>query len=855
MTLGPTEPARQPPSGLDGLDPSWSRLVPVELDGTTRTFHILDTAPDVDAELTVLCVHGNPSWSYLWRNVLRELPEGIRGIAVDHLDMGFSDRTGTTRRLIDRIDDLTALTHELGITGPVVTIAHDWGGPISLGWAQRHLPQLQGVILCNTAVHQPEGSPAPRIIRTTRSRPALRRATVDTTAFITGAFEMSHPRTPKHIRKGFLAPYRKKQWREAIEVFVRDIPLEDTHPTAPVLDGVAAGLALMERVPSLLLWGSKDPVFSDLYLHDLEERLPHADVHRWAHAGHFVSEDAPVASVAVEWIEQLSNTAGGEGAEDPALAPESATTPSSLLDRIQDPARADTVALHEMTGDARSVTFGDLTTRIEQTARGLVGSGIEPGERVAIMIPPGIDMIVTLFACWRMGAVVVLVDGALSPKQMSAALKAAYPKHLIGIPKALAAASALRWPGRRIAAGSMPRIQRRLLDVANDLDSLTAAGSTAEIVLPSAADQAAVVFTSGSTGPSKGVLYTHGKLAAQRDLIADLYDITADDSLVAAFAPFAIYGPMLGITSTVPDMDVSAPGSIDAVSLAKAVEAIDATMVFASPAALERLVATESEIEQRYRAALSNVRILLSAGAPVRASLLAATAAVFPNAVAHTPYGMTEALPVANISLPELIEAGPGDGVCVGVPVPGVEVQIESLIDNSPLTAGEMGEIIIKADHQRVGYDRLWHTTHMASQPVGWHRTGDVGHLDDDGRLWVNGRVQHLLWTSAGPVGPVALEKAVEDLDGIHMTAVVGVGPRGNQGVVVVVEADNPDRNASFAELELIDRVRAVADVDVVAVFTVPKLPVDRRHNSKIDRAAVAEWAETALAGGALGKL
>ena len=841
VALGPTEPARLPPSGLDGLDPSWSRLVPVELDGTTRTFHVLDTAPSndgappADLELTVLCVHGNPSWSYLWRNVLRQLPKGIRGVAIDHLDMGFSDRTGTARRLADRVDDLTALTTKLGITGPVVTIAHDWGGPISLGWAERHLPQLRGVILTNTAVNQPAGSPAPTIIRATRSRAALRRATVDTTAFITGAFEMSHPRTPKNIRKGFLAPYETKERREAIEEFVRDIPLEESHPTAPVLDAIAAGLGLLQRVPTLLMWGSKDPVFSDLYLHDLEGRLPHADVHRWAHAGHFVSEDAPVAEVAVDWIENLSV----ERIAEPPVS----TTPTTLLDAVNDPERGSTVALREMTSENRSVAFGELSLLIDDTARGLIDAGVEPGDRVAIMIPPGIEMITTLFACWRMGAAVVLVDGALTPKQMTAALKAAYPKHLVGIPKALTAASALRWPGQRILAGSMSRVQRRVVGVAHDLDSLRAAGSKHVLALPAATSEAAIVFTSGSTGPSKGVRYTHEKLAAQRDLIAELYDITSSDSLVAAFAPFAIYGPLLGITSTVPDMDVSAPGSIDAGHLAEAVFAVRATMVFASPAALVRLVETEGQIDSSFRDSLSRVRILLSAGAPVRASLLTATAAVFPNAVPHTPYGMTEVLPVASISLPELIDAGPGAGVAVGKPVPGVDVQIDD------------GEIVVRAAHQRVGYDRLWHTTHLASQPAGWHRTGDVGHIDDAGRLWVNGRVQHLIHSDSGPIGPVELEKAVEEIAGVRMAAVVGVGPVGNQKVVVVIERDHPTNKAALASLEMIDDVRSAASHDVVAVFDVPKLPVDRRHNSKIDRAALAEWADTALAGGALGKL
>lgn len=852
VAVGPTDPARLPPAGLDGLEPSWSRLVEVPLDDTIRTFHLLDTHAQADASeiadtvgLTVLCVHGNPSWSFLWRNVLHQLPDGVRGVAVDHLNMGFSDRTGTVRRLADRVDDLCALTDELGIAGPVVTIAHDWGGPISLGWAQRHIPQLRGVVLTNTAVHQPEGAPAPKIIRATRSRAALRRATVDTTAFITGAFEMSHPRLPKHIRKGFLAPYETADRREAIETFVEDIPLEADHPTAATLDGIAAGCALLGRIPTLLLWGSRDLVFSDLYLHDLEARFPHADVHRWGHAGHFVGEDADVASAAVDWINALDTDAQPADAD---------LGPTSLLAPVYDPDRADRTAIVEMVDEQATITFGQLRTRIEETAAGLAHGGIEAGDRVALMIPPGIDMVATLFAIWRVGAVAVLVDGALKPKQMTAALNAAYPSHLIGINRALAASRALRWPGKRIAASELSSVQRRVLGVTDNLDTMRSSAPVLNLPLPPASAEAAVVFTSGSTGPSKGVRYSHARLAMQRDLIASLYDITSEDSLVAAFAPFALYGPLLGITSTVPDMDVSAPGSIETANLARAVDAIDATMVFASPAALERLVETANEVTAAQKPAMANVRTLLSAGAPVRASLLTETAALFPNAVAHTPYGMTEALPVASINLPDLIEAGSGPGVCVGRVAPGVELHIDPIDHSDPIDddSPEFGEIIVRAPHQRLGYDRLWHTTHLASDPPGWHRTGDVGQLDAEGRLWVGGRLRHVVWTPSGPVGPVAIEKMVEELSDVYMAAVVGVGPVGNQQLVVVVERMLPPKKPALASLSLIDDVRSVAGHDVVAVFDVPKLPVDRRHNSKIDRTAVAEWADGVLAGGPL---
>lgn len=862
VAAGSVEPARLPPPSLDALEPTWSRLVTATCEDGDRTFHVLDSAPEADPTVpTVLCVHGNPSWSYLWRRLfIADSP--FRFVAIDHLDMGYSERTGTTRRLADRVSDLSALTHAMGITGQVITLAHDWGGPISVGWALANRDQLSGMILCNTAVHQPDKAAAPSIIRTTRTRGVLGRATVDTTAFITGAFEMSRPRTPQHIRKGFLAPYDRPDRRSAIKTFVEDIPLEHDHPSRETLDRIAAGLRELSDVPSLLLWGAKDPVFSDLYLHDLEARLPHADVHRWPNAGHFVTEDAPTERAVLSWLDGLGST----------LPPASVTDlrPTTLLDAASEPDRSETTAIVEMTGDGASITFAEFTSRVDETAAGLLGAGIEHGDRVAVMIPPGIDLAVAVYGAWRAGAIAVLVDGALTPPQMTAALRSANPKWLVGISRALAAARALRWPGSTIAPAPLSNAQQRALGTAIDLQTLGAAHTHDPLPpLPTQSDHAAIVFTSGSTGPSKGVRYTHAQIGAQRDKMRAQYEITDADRLVAAFAPFALYGPMLGITSVVPDMDVSAPASLDAPNLATAVEAVDATMVFASPAALENIVRTAAQLPVSSKAALDHVRLLLSAGAPVRVSLLQAMRDVTANAVAHTPYGMTECLPVASISLPELEAIGTGDGVCVGRPLPGVEVQIEP-IDGSD----GLGEILVRADHMRTDYDRLWFTTRQAGRPdSSWHATGDIGRLDAAGLLWVSGRAAHMIATDSpsGTVGlgPVGIEKVVEQVDGVYMAAAVGIDgvETTGQKLAVVVQLDSPSKSPVHADLTVTDAARAAVtewqstvadrhgtthDIDVVAVLSVPKLPVDRRHNSKIDRTKVAEWANRVLAGGSV---
>jgi acyl-coenzyme A synthetase/AMP-(fatty) acid ligase/pimeloyl-ACP methyl ester carboxylesterase len=852
---GVSSPATLPPPGIAGLDPSWSRLVVTpQLDGVGRTWHVLDNGV-ADPTVTLLCVHGNPTWSYLWRNVLAGAGFGVRVVAVDQLEMGFSERTGRTRGLQQRVDDLCALTDALDLTGRVITVAHDWGGPISLGWAARHRAQLDGVILTNTAVHQPAGARAPALIRLARLPGVLGLVCVRTPGFIQAALELSRPRLPKAVRDAYHAPYRSAARRAGIGAFVQDIPLDPSHPSAAALERIVAGVATLSDVPALLLWGPSDPVFSDLYLRDLEQRMPRADVHRFVGASHLVSEDADVAGAVHAWVAQLhdkSPPVAARGVRDPAWAG---------IDRR---AGDGDVAMIEMTheGVGPSISFAALDADVRRVAAGLVAHGVEKGDRVALLIPPGIDLTVCLYACWRMGAVVVLVDAGLGARGIGRSLKSATPRFVIGIPRALAAARVLGWPGRRISAVALTDPWARALGVSTSLDVLRRAGDGCPSPpAPADSDLAAVVFTSGATGPAKGVSYRHHQLQAQRDVLARLYGITAEDRFVAAFAPFALFGPAMGVPSVVPDMEVTAPGTLRAVALADAAEAIGASLVFASPAALANVIASAGELTPRHREALARVRLLLSAGAPVPAAVLRAAAELMPNAVPHTPYGMTEVLTVADITLADIETAGAGNGVCAGRPIDEVSVAICPLDDAGNATgalttqAGVVGEVCIRAAHVKDGYDKLWVTQHHSAQPPQWHRSGDVGHLDPDGRLWIEGRMIHIIATANGPVTPVGIEQAVEAAAGVDHAAAVGVGPAGTQQVVVVVTPTERPRRPDLAPGPLAERVRAAACVDVAAVLVVPALPVDKRHNSKIDRTRVSKWASAVLAGGRMHEL
>ena len=606
----------------------------------------------------------------------------------------------------------------------------------------------------------------------------------------------------------------------------------------------------------LLLWGPRDPVFGDRYLRDLQSRLPHAQTHRFEGAGHLVIEDAPVAAAIRAFASDLAAGRTRDLRGAPALLSTSSTERTTLWSALEDRADDGGVAVVEMgrRGPARAITWKQLASTVRDVSAGLTAVGVRPEERVALLVPPGADLTAVLYATWRAGAVPVIADSGLGLPGLRRALRGANAQHVIGVARGLSAAKGMGLRGTYVSVGGFAPGLRRALGVDHTVVELAQIGrQLPTTTTPALTAEAAVLFTSGATGPAKGVVYRHAQLEAQRDIVREIFSIQNDDRLVAAFAPFALYGPALGITSAVPDMDVTKPGTLTSRALADAIASIDATLVFAAPAALRNIVRTASKLDSAQRERCERVRLLLSAGAPVSRETLAAASQVLGGCEAHTPYGMTEALPISDVTLDELETSGRGNGVLVGRPATGVQVAISPLDAEAEATgaltdtAEISGEICVRGPHVKDHYDQLWATQRNSARDHGWHRTGDIGHLDPDGRLWVEGRLGHIITTPAGVVTPVGPEQRVERLDTVRLAAVVGVGPRGRQVVVAVVEA--PDHPTGVASLELTDSLRLAAGIDFAAVLVVDRLPVDIRHNSKIDRLQVSEMAAEVLAG------
>ncbi|WP_178945593.1 alpha/beta fold hydrolase [Kocuria sp. TGY1127_2] len=891
--------------------------------GTYRTWHFLDNAPELErAGLepvgTVLCVHGNPTWSYLWRDVVAAGSDAgsrpWRVVAIDHLDMGYSERTGTERSLQDRIRDLGDFTQALGIDenpGPegVVTLSHDWGGLISQGWGVEHPELHRGRIFTNTALYHAEGEKIPGALRLALHPAVHSRGTQSTTAFLDVTLSLHRGEWDPETKKAYRSPYQSTKDRNGIRNFVADIPMDPQHRAYPEMQRIARAVA-DDDLPCLVLWGPADPVFKQRYLDDILSRNPEATLHRFDKAGHLVAEDEDIASVLFTWLDEAllgspkvverHRVVREKDRKSSPLALDYRPMISELDERRADdsPAVVDMGPVNhgarpKATGKhataplatiRRQLSWRELAEKVDHTAEVLRDLGVQAGTRVNLMVPPGSRLTTLIYACLKIGAVIVVADTGLGMKGLTRALRGASPEFLVGIPQAMLAAKAAGWPGRRVLAGTAHSSTLRLLGAEAGIDShfVREPQPTTPWNAPQPDNVAAILYTSGSTGPAKGVAYTHRQLSSMRDAIQNTYSLSEGAGLVAGFAPFALLGPALGATSVTPDMDVTQPKTLTAKALAQAVEAIEATVVFASPAALMNVVETREDMSEDEREAMRRVGRLLSAGAPITMPLLESMAEICPNAKLHTPYGMTECLPLTDINLDQIREAekdsdpedgveGAGSGVCVGTPVYGARVQVVPLDEQGNAT-GEpthvqnvTGEIIAAAPHAKDHYDRLWWTERASDTIPGWHRTGDVGHFDASGRLWVEGRLTHLLSTEEGLLTPVAGETAAEKISGVRRAAVVGVGPWGAQVPVVVVERESTAaRGGSRAVKDgpapraLARAVRASVEsatgVRVAAVLQVREHPTDIRHNSKIDRPRLATWASSVLSGGKVRK-
>ncbi len=512
------------------------------------------------------------------------------------------------------------------------------------------------------------------------------------------------------------------------------------------------------------------------------------------------------------------------------------------------------------------LTYRQLEERSSGIARGLEAIGITRGVRTVLMVPPGLDLFPLVFALFKSGAVPVLVDPGIGLKHLKECLGNAEPEAFIGVPKAHAARVILGWG--RATVRTTVTAGPRLFWGGHTLAQIERRGASAPqrgSAPTSIDDVAAIVFTSGSTGPPKGVIYRHGNFIAQVNAIRDAYGIEPGEVNLPTFPLFALFDPALGMTTIVPDMDPTRPAKVDPRKIIGPIEEYGVTTMFGSPALLD----TVGRWGEEHGVKLPSLKRVISAGAPVSPKVIEVFQAMLTgDAAIHTPYGATESLPVATISSHEILSetrhaTDRGAGTCVGRPVDSIEAAVIR-IDDEPISSwredlkvddGEVGEIVVKgpqvtrAYHNAPVHDRL---AKIADGEAIRHRMGDLGFLDDRGRLWFCGRKAHRVQSLDGTLYTVPCESVFNTHPDVYRTALVGVGVTGAQRPVLCVELE-PGVGAS-EQVRIREELLVIGDgfehtKTIRTVLFHPGFPVDIRHNAKIGRTALAFWAAPRISG------
>jgi acyl-CoA synthetase (AMP-forming)/AMP-acid ligase II len=510
----------------------------------------------------------------------------------------------------------------------------------------------------------------------------------------------------------------------------------------------------------------------------------------------------------------------------------------------------------------RHYTYRELNAESDALARGFEQIGICRGVRTVLMVTPSREFFALTFALFKLGAVIVLIDPGMGTKNLGVCLAEAEPEAFVGIPKAHLARLLFGWGrgsirvsvtiGRRLGWGGYTLEQIRGLGGDNSLPVRTDTRAD---------EMAAILFTSGSTGVAKGVVYTHGIFAAQVEMLRRLYGIEPGEVDLPTFPLFGLFGPALGMTSIIPEMDATRPAHVDPRKILDTIRYFGVTNLFGSPALVQRVgrYATDHGIK------LPTLRRVISAGAPVPWQAVQRFAALLEDGVQlHTPYGATESLPVSSIGSDEILgetrqRTAQGGGVCVGRPVEGMTVKIIAIgdepiptwSDDLELPTGEIGEIVVRGSVVTASY---WHrpeSTALAkiADPIHggyYHRMGDLGYVDASGRVWFCGRKSQRVITKDGTLFTIPCEGVFNAHPAVYRTALVGRSRNGVMEPVLCVEREKDVLTPGDEELrrELLDLgARHAHTRPIRTILFHPSFPVDTRHNAKIFREKLAVWA------------
>ena len=499
---------------------------------------------------------------------------------------------------------------------------------------------------------------------------------------------------------------------------------------------------------------------------------------------------------------------------------------------------------------AIELSFRELDDKTGVLASYFKAMGIQKGSRVLMMVKPGLDLIQVVFALLKLGAVPIVIDPGMGMRRFFQSAADAKASFIIGGRIAICLS--------KVYAKNKKHIKKFIsLDTTFRKELLNFRNKEKEEVVPvKGEDLAAILFTSGSTGPAKGVCYTHGMFSAQIELIQKQYKIAPGEVDLPMLPVFALFNPAFGTCTVVPDMNPSRPASVNPRKIVTSILENKVTYSFGSPAIWTKIVSYCEALNIQ----MPSLRRVMMAGAPAPQSLLIRLKKFLPNGEIHTPYGATEALPVTTISASEIFEKQVGlfnhgrKGICVGRAFPSVGIKVIQVVNEAIETieaiqecaVGEVGEIIVTGPSVTKFYDGLKEATAISKIHDGknvWHRMGDVGWIDADGFLWFCGRKVERVVVGNKIFETVCCESVFNQMEFVARSALVAIDNKPCIVIEPVKEAFPKDDAAKRALTKLL-RQQALSDPNTELIkdfYFEQSFPVDIRHNAKIHRLSLAK--------------
>ncbi|WP_028865525.1 olefin beta-lactone synthetase [Psychromonas aquimarina] len=511
----------------------------------------------------------------------------------------------------------------------------------------------------------------------------------------------------------------------------------------------------------------------------------------------------------------------------------------------------------------QEIDFESLNRRSDQIAFALNQYGLKSGDKAVLMVTPSIDFFALTFALFKAGIVPILVDPGMGTKNLKQCFSEALPDIFIGIPKAHLARRLFGWGKESIkhnitVAGSG-------LWGGSSLKTLLRKYKTEqpyEMVKLEQEQMAAILFTSGSTGTPKGVVYSHAMFEAQINVLKNDYAIQSGEADLATFPLFSLFGPALGMASIVPDMDASKPITADPNNIFAAIEKYQCSNLFANPALIELL--GQAGLVQSLK--LHSIKRVISAGAPATLPSIERFTKLLDKGVEIlNSYGATESLPISKIGSQQLLQTesitDSGGGICVGLPVDATEITIikisEQVIENwdekLSLPPYEIGEIVVKGPQVSSSYyhrDQATLASKINDGTAVRHRMGDLGYLDESGKLWMCGRKSHAVDSvyknELKSYFSIPCERIFNTHPAVKRSALVAVQLNEQTVPLLCIELISKPSESSiklFNELKFMaDRHPQTAGIKEFLIHQA--FPMDIRHNAKIFREKLALWAQ-----------